>query len=151
MSFSDRGPSAQGENGVSVLANGAWGAGDIPLNEAFAGGADGWNAWENWGGTSRSTPVAVGNLSLAYQAYKQKNGRWPTNEQARAILMAGADTANNDGFVEGAGVVNAERMVKIAAGLGGVYVTPDSATFGDYRGTKYPAFTSIMHAGQTAT
>ena len=26
MSFSDRGPTAQGENGVSVLANGAWGA-----------------------------------------------------------------------------------------------------------------------------
>ena len=65
--------------------------------------------------------------------------------------MSGADTAHNDGFVEGAGVVNAERTVKIAAGLGGVYVTPDSVTFGDYRGTKYPAFTSIMHPGQTAT
>jgi len=149
--FSDRGPSAQGENGVSVMANGAWGAGDIPLNEALAFGEDGWNAWENWGGTSRSTPVAAGNLALAIAAFKEKNGRWPTNAESRALLMSGADTAYNDGFAEGAGTVNAERSVKIAAGLGGVYVMPDSVTFGDYRGTKYDAFTSIMHPGQTAT
>ena len=112
---------------------------------------DGWNAWENWGGTSRSTPVAAGNLALAMGAFKQKNGRWPTNVEAARLLMSGADTAHNDGFIEGAGTVNAERSVKIAAGLGGVYVTPDSVTFGDFRGTKYEAFTSIMHPGQTAT
>ncbi len=151
MTFSDRGPTAQGEVGVAVLANGAWGAGDLPLNEALLQfGVDGWNAWELWGGTSRSTPVAVGNLALAMQAFKEKNGRWPTNVEARALLMAGADTTHNDGFTEGAGTVNAERSVKIAAGLGGLYVLPDSVTFGDYRGTKYAAFTSIMHPGQTA-
>lgn len=156
MSFSDRGPTAQAEVGVSALANGAWGGGDIPLNEfalspgGFANG-DGWNTWENWGGTSRSTPVAAGNLALAYSAFKAKHGRWPTNVEGRAILMGGADNAHNDGFVEGAGVINAERMVKIAAGQGGVYVLPDSVTFGDFRGVKYEAFTSIMHPGQTAT
>lgn len=156
MSFSDRGPTAQAEVGIAALANGAWGGGDIPLNEfalspgGFSRG-DGWNTWENWGGTSRSTPVAAGNLALAYSAFKGKYGRWPTNVEGRAILMGGADTAHNDGFVEGAGVINAERMVKIAAGQGGVYVLPDSVTFGDFRGTKYDAFTSIMHAGQTAT
>ena len=147
MSFSDRGPTAQGEVGVAVLANGAWGAGDVPLNEAFAADAGGWDAWENWGGTSRSTPVAMGNLALAMQAYKAKNGRWPTNVEARSILMAGADTTWNDGFVEGAGVVNALRSVRIAAGLGGVSVLPDSVTFGDYRGTKYDAFTSVVFPG----
>ncbi len=152
MSFSDRGPSAQGENGVAVLANGAWGGGDIPLNEALlAFGVGGWDAYENWGGTSRSTPVAMGNLALAFQAFKEANGRWPTNVEARALLMAGADDAHNDGFVQGAGTVNAERTVKIAAGLGGIYVMPDSVTFGDFRGVKYEAFTSIMHPGQTAT
>lgn len=151
MSFSDRGPSAQGEVGVSVMANGAWGAGNIPLNEALASGVDGWNAWVNWGGTSRSTPVAMGNLALAMQAFKQKHGRWPTNVEARSILMSGADTAWNDGFAEGAGVVNALRSVQIAAGLAGVSVTPDSLTFGDYRGTKYDAFTSIMFPGKSKT
>lgn len=149
MSFSDRGPTSQGEVGVSVLANGAWGAGNIPLNEAFAAGADGWNAWENWGGTSRSTPVAMGNLALVMQAFREKHGRWPTNVEARSLLMAGADTAHNDGFVEGAGVVNVLRSVKIAAGLGGVSALPDSVTFGDYRGTKYDAFASIMFPGQS--
>ena len=152
QSFSSNGPTAQGENGISVMANGAWGAGDIPLTEAaFSVEVDGWYAWESWGGTSRSTPVAMGNLALALQAFKEKNGVWPTNAEARALLMSGADTAHNDGFVEGAGTVNAERTVKIAAGLGGVYVSPDSVTFGDFRGTKYEAFASIMHPGQTAT
>ncbi len=152
QSFSSNGPTAQGENGISVMANGAWGAGDMPLTEALLSyGVDGWYAWESWGGTSRSTPVAMGNLALAMQAFKQKNGVWPTNVEARALLMSGADSAHNDGFIEGAGTVNAERTVKIAAGLGGVYVTPDSVTFGDFRGVDYPAFASIMHQGQTAT
>jgi hypothetical protein len=151
MSFSDRGPTSQGEIGVSVLANGAWGAGNVPLNEAFAAGADGWNAWESWGGTSRSTPVALGNLALAMQAFREKQGRWPTNVEARSILMAGADTAWNDGFVEGAGVVNALRSAQIAAGLSGISVLPDSVTFGAYRGAKYDAFSSIMFAGESRT
>jgi len=152
QSFSSSGPTAQGETGVAVLANGAWGAGDIPLTQAlFRGGADGWSAWESWGGTSRSTPVAMGNLALAMQAFKEKRGVWPTNVEARALLMSGADCAHNDGFVEGAGTVNAERTVKIAAGLGGVYVMPDSAMFGAFRGEKHEAFTSIMHQGQAAT
>ena len=152
QSFSSAGPTSQGEVGVAVLANGAWGAGDVPLTEAlFSGGADGWSAWENWGGTSRSTPVAMGNLALAMQAFKAKRGVWPTKVEARALLMSGADRAHNDGFVEGAGTVNAERTVKIAAGLGGVYVTPDNAVFGDFRGERYEAFTSLLHRGQTAT
>ena len=152
QSFSSSGPTAQGETGVAVLADGAWGAGDIPLTEAlFRGGADGWSAWESWGGTSRSTPVAMGNLALAMQAFREKRGVWPTNVQARALLMSGADSAHSDGFVEGAGTVNAERTVKIAAGLGGVYVVPDSAMFGDFRGEKHEAFTSILHRGQAAT
>jgi len=152
QSFSSSGPTAQGGTGVSVLANGAWGAGDIPLTEAlFGGGADGWSAWESWGGTSRSTPVAMGNLALAMQAFREAQGVWPTNVEARALLMSGADTAHNDGFVEGAGTVNAERTVRIAAGLGGVYVVPDSAMFGDFRGERHEAFTSILHRGQVAT
>jgi len=147
QSWSNRGPSAQGGNGVHVLANGAWGAGDLALTETL----DGWNAWESWGGTSRSTPVAAGNLALVYQAFKDKFDRWPTNVEARALLMAGADMAYNDGFAEGAGTVNAERSVKIAAGLGGVVVLPDNVTFGNYRGREYPAFANIMLPGQSDT
>ncbi len=147
MSWSNRGPTALGDNGVSVLAEGAWGAGALALTETL----DGWNAWASWGGTSKSTPTAAGNVALIYEAFKTKNGRWPTNIEARAILMAGADKAYNDGFSEGAGTVNALESVKIAAGLSGAYATPDSWTFGDFRGTEYEAFAKIMHPGQTST
>jgi hypothetical protein len=147
MSWSGRGPSAMGETATSIAANGAWGAGDLPLNEA----GNGWTAWASWGGTSRSAPVAAGNLALVYQAFRAKNGRWPTNAEARAILMAGADKAYNDGFTEGAGTLNALRSVKIAAGLDGVYALPDNWTFGDYRGKSYDAFAKIMFPGQSAT
>lgn len=147
MSWSNRGPTAMGDNGVTVLAEGAWGAGALALSETL----DGWNAWESWGGTSKSTPTAAGNVALIYEAFKAKNGRWPTNVEARAILMAGADKAYNDGFSEGAGTVNALESVKIAAGTAGAYATPDSWTFGDFRGTEYEAFAKIMHPGQTST
>lgn len=147
MSWSNRGPTAQGENGVSVLANGAWGAGDLAVNQIL----DGWKAWNTWGGTSRSAPVAAGNLALVYDAFKQATGRWPTNVEARAILMSGADDAGNDGLTQGAGTVNALRAVQIAAGLNGVYAVPDNWSFGDFRGAQYDAFASIMHPGSTAT
>ncbi|MCX6030198.1 MAG: DNRLRE domain-containing protein [Chloroflexi bacterium] len=147
MSWSNRGPTAMGDNGVSVLANGAWGAGDFALTEVL----DGWNAWEIWGGTSRSAPIAAGNLALVYQAFMGKNGRWPTNVEARAILMAGADKAYNDGFTEGAGTVNALRAAKIAAGEDGIYALPESWTAGDFRGTEYEAFSKIMYPGGAAT
>lgn len=145
--WSNRGPTAVGDNGVSVAANGAWGAGDAELNAVL----NGWRAWTNWGGTSRSAPIAAGNLGLVYGAFKDKYGRWPTNVEARAILMAGADNASYDGFVQGSGTVNAERAVKIAAGLDGIFATPESWTFGSYRGVEYDSFTKILHPGQSAT
>lgn len=147
MSWSNRGPSAMGDNGVSVLAEGAWGAGALALSETL----DGWNAWASWGGTSKSTPTAAGNLALIYEAFKTANGRWPTNVEARAILMAGADKAYNDGLSEGAGTVNALKSVQIADGTAGVYATPDNWAFGDFRGTQYEAFAKIMLPGQTST
>ena len=147
QSWSNRGPSAQGGVGVSVLADGAWGPGALALSEVL----DGWNAWESWGGTSRSAPIAAGNLALVYDAFKARNGRWPTNVEARAILMAGADAAYYDGLTEGAGTINAERAVKVAAGLEGVYVLPDNWAFGNFRGENYDAFANIMHQGESST
>jgi hypothetical protein len=147
QSWSNRGASALGENGASIAANGAWGPGDLALNESL----NGWRAWTTWGGTSRSSPVAAGNMALIYDAFKQKNGRWPTNVEARAIMMAGADHAYNDAFTQGAGTLNALRSAKIAAGLDGTYTVPDGLTFGEFRGEEYEAFAKIMHPGQTST
>ncbi len=145
--FSDRGPAANGGNGVNVTANGAFGSGALSLNEW----GDGWTAWTTWGGTSRSSPVAAGILSLVYDAYMQANGTWPTWDVARAILMSGATNQRYDTFVQGAGSVNGGLSAAIAAGDHGYYVMPDSWTAGDYRGKEYHSFANIMHPGDVST
>ncbi|RUA18386.1 MAG: hypothetical protein DSY55_00280, partial [Clostridia bacterium] len=147
ISFSNRGPAANGSNGVSVTADGAFGSGAIPLNES----GDGWTAWESWGGTSRSAPVAAGNMALVYDAYKQANGTWPTWDVARAILMSGANNQRYDPFVQGAGAVNGGQSAAIAGGDSGFFVTPDNWTGGDYRGMEYHSFANIMHPGDAST
>ena len=148
IGWSNRGPGARGSAGVSVVADGASAAGAEPINMF---GFDGWYAWTTWGGTSRSAPVAMGNLALVYQAFEEKNDRWPTYDEARAIFMSGATNLNYDVFVQGAGSVNADRATDVAAGLYGVYVTPESWRAGDYRGTEYPGFANIVKPGDTNT
>lgn len=145
--FSSRGPGANGSNGVDVTANGAIGTMDLPLNMV----GDGWQAWGIWAGTSRSTPIAAGILSLIYDAYFQANGRWPTAAEAKAILAAGAADQHYDSFSQGAGMVKAHTAALIAAGEAGFYVSPFRLTFGDYRGERFPAFAKVMAAGEVAT
>ncbi len=145
--FSNRGPAANGGNGVSVTANGAFGTGAVPLNAW----GDGWTAWQVWGGTSRSAPVASGNMALVYDAYKQAHGEWPTWDVARAILMSGANNQRYDTFVQGAGSVNGGLSAAIAGGKKGYYVMPDNWTGGDYRGVEYHSFANIMHPGDVST
>lgn len=148
--FSNRGPTAMGHVGPTVVADGAYSAGATVLSLS---NLDGWTAWEIWGGTSRSCPVAAGNTALVYQAFNDANGRWPTYEEARALLANGATDLNYDTLVQGAGSVNADRATRLAAGLddGGVRVTPDAWSPGGYRGLKAPAFQQVMHPGDRDT
>ncbi|MFN8484423.1 MAG: S8 family serine peptidase [Anaerolineae bacterium] len=145
--FTNRGPDARGTVGADIAANGDRGSGDVPINIGF----DGNYAWETWGGTSRSTPVAAGNLALVYQAFKQKNGRWPTYQESRALLKAGAITTGSDMFTGGAGRVNADLSTDIASGRQGVYALPDEWRVGNYRGHEYPAFANIIAPGASDT
>jgi uncharacterized repeat protein (TIGR01451 family) len=155
-SFSGRGPDALGRPDPDVIANGAWGAGDAPLNTAiydayFIGWAvgDGNQAWYEWGGTSRAGPEAAGVMSLVYDAYKQENGSFPDFETARQILMSGADDQNHDVLMQGAGRVNADRATDVAGGLDGVYVTPSMLAAGEYDGTHYESFANVLYPGDT--
>ncbi|MCZ7568113.1 MAG: S8 family serine peptidase [Ardenticatenaceae bacterium] len=144
--WSNRGPGARGDQGVSVTADGAYAAGDEGINYF---GFDGWYSWATWGGTSRSTPAAAGNLALVYQAFWDRHHRWPNWDEARAIFMSGATDQNYDVFVQGAGTVNADRATDVAAGRTGGYVTPDSWQVGDFRGEEHPAFARIIMPSQT--
>jgi len=156
--FSGRGPDALGRPTPHVLATGAWGTGDAPLNMFgiynffFSGGwfpGDGNNAWYEWGGTSRSAPEAAGVLALVYQAYNDANGSFPDFETARQILMSSADDLKHDVLMQGAGRVNADRATDVAGNSKGVYVSPSFLAAGEYQGQQYESFANVLYPGDT--
>lgn len=148
--FSDRGPSAMGHLSPTIVADGAYASGDVALN--FANG-NGWTAWDVWGGTSRSTPVASGNLALVYQAFRGANGRWPTYDEARMLLASGGTDLNYDTFVQGAGMVDANRSTLLAAGAAGagVEASPSAWYPGGFEGSQPMGFEQVVSPGDTLT
>jgi subtilisin family serine protease len=141
--WSNRGPSAVGLAKPDVVAIGAWGSGDIPLNEW----GDGATAWAIWGGTSMSCPAAAGVTALMVQAYKGTHGALPNAVQAKEIMMSSATNLNYDPLVQGAGQVNGLRAVQMASKSGGIIVSPSAWTAGDFDGKEYPAFAKILYPG----
>lgn len=148
MVWSNRGFDATGGPGVDVVADGAFSAGDLTLNTVL----DGNFAWETWGGTSRSTPVAVGATALIYQAWRATNGAVPAGfyQTAKDILKSSADDLGYDSIIQGAGSVNAGAAVSTALGTT-ARVSPNQWRVGDYRGAEYPVFTNLMDPGDTDT
>jgi hypothetical protein len=149
VAFSDRGPEATGGTGIDVVADGAYSAGDKTLNTTL----DGRVAWETWGGTSRSTPVAVGATALVYQAYREAHGGTVPDgfyDDARRILKSSAQDIQYDSFVQGAGSVDAAGAVKAATG-GTASVSPDEWRVGDYRGEESRVFTNVIAPGGSDT
>ena len=145
MVWSNRGPQATGGNGVDVVADGAFSPGDKTLNTAL----DGRVAWETWGGTSRSTPVAVAATALVYQAWRQAHGgAIPAGfyTTAKQILKSSSQDLGYESWIQGSGSVDAGRAVKVASGTD-AYVSPDNWRPGNYRGTEYPVFTRMLSPG----
>ena len=143
--WSNRGFGATGSNGVDVVADGAFSAGDITLNTIL----DGQTAWLTWGGTSRSTPVAVGATALVYQAWRQANGpNVPAGfyNTAKDILKSSSLDLGYDSTIQGAGSVDAGDAVQTALGRQ-ARVAPNEWRVGDYRGTEYPVFTHTIAPG----
>jgi len=145
MSWSNRGPGARNTSGVDVVATGAWGAGDLSLNEVLWGAI----ATADFGGTSMASPVAAGNLALIYQAWHDRTGSWPTFAQAKNLLMGTAKNTDHDVYTQGGGLVDADEGTDVAGGLGGIYVTPEAWMVGNYRGAEYEAFTHIIGPGES--
>jgi uncharacterized repeat protein (TIGR01451 family) len=144
-SFFAKGPNRDGSSGLDVLANGGRGSGAVNLNFIF----DGWEAFETWGGTSRSAPAAAGNMALVYQAYKDRYGEWPTWEMAKTLIKNGATNSISSPFYQGAGVVNADRATNLAAGIYGVYAIPHEWQVGDWQGADYLNFANVAWPGET--
>ncbi|MEN6480294.1 MAG: S8 family serine peptidase, partial [Anaerolineales bacterium] len=138
------GPNNDGSVGVDVLTNGGRGSGDEALNYYGFNGAE---SWATWGGTSRSAPAAAGNLALIYQAYKARYGQWPTWDVAKALIKSSATDASGSPFLQGAGVVNADRGTDVASGVYGLYATPDEWRVGDWEGQQHLNFANVAAPG----
>lgn len=143
IAWSDRGPSALGQVDPDILSVGAYGSGDVTLNQVNNGN----DAWGIWGGTSMATPVAAGVMSLLYESYNEAHGLYPTSKVAREIIMSSADNIHYDPVMQGAGIANASRAVQLANERIGVQASPSFWTAGDYRGTHYEAFGNILYPG----
>ncbi|MGH9274074.1 MAG: S8 family serine peptidase, partial [Acidimicrobiales bacterium] len=146
MVWSNRGPGANGSSGVDVVADGAFSAGDVTLNAVL----DGRYAWDTWGGTSRSAPVAAGATALVYQSYRQNVGAIPPffYDTARQILKSSAEDLGYESTIQGGGSVDAAAAVATAAGAR-ARVSPDQWRAGDYRGAEYPVFSHLIAPGGT--
>jgi len=154
--WSNRGPSSTGGSGIDLVADGAYSPGSVNLSRALEEGKDGQNAWETWGGTSRSTPVAAGAAALVYESFRSAhNGEIPENfyADAKGFLKSSATDLKYDTFTQGAGSLNAGRAVRLAQGSAsskpGVTISPDAWRPGDYRGDDFEAFPSLIAPGES--
>lgn len=147
IEWSNRGPGATAKAGVDLVADGAYAPGDATLNTVL----DGRNAWETWGGTSRSTPVVVGATALVYQAYEAAHsGAKPTQAQVKDFLKSSATDLGYDSFTQGSGSLNAGGAADAAKGAA-TSVAPDQWRAGNYRGTKYSVFPRLLAPGGSDT
>ncbi|MFQ6128889.1 MAG: S8 family serine peptidase, partial [Thermoplasmata archaeon] len=146
---SSRGPSALGRPEPDVVTNGRMAFGATPLNQVLYRPYDGTRATDLWAGTSLASPCTASILALIYQAYKDTNGEFPDASTAESILMSSADDLSYDILSQGAGRTNAERATKIAEDVDGFSVSPNFWVPGDYQGTKYEAFASLIHPNES--
>jgi hypothetical protein len=147
--WSDRGPGATGSPGIDLVADGAYSAGDLTLNDAETDET----AWVTWGGTSRSTPVAVGATALLYQAYRKSHGGNIPNGfslTAKRMLKSSAQDLGYDSFIQGSGSLDAGQVVRAARGSAQA-VSPDEWRVGDYRGEEHQVFSHIIAPGGSDT
>jgi hypothetical protein len=148
--WSNRGPGANGSNGIDLVADGAYSPGSVPVNAVV----DGQLAWETWGGTSRSTPVVAGGAALVYQAWRSAHPGAPIpqdfGDRVREFLKSGAKDLGYESYIQGSGSLDAGRSVRLARGKGAT-VTPDEWRPGDFQGQEYRAFPHLIAPGESAT
>jgi WD40 repeat protein len=147
---SGRGPSMLGTNGVDMVASGTWLLASVPVYVIIDTNDLEWDTHSKnnfWLGSYASTAVSAGLLALVYQAYHDNHAsKWPTIYEAKQLMMNSADNINYDTFSMGSGYANAYRGVELAADISGISVSPPYWNPGNYRGMKFPGFTSLMYS-----
>jgi subtilisin family serine protease len=143
--WSNRGPGMLGDVAPDISAVGAWGPGANPLNIYYGNGQA---AYDVFGGTSMSTPVAAGGMALIYEAFEEEHGRWPSWQEARALLLGTAQNLGYDVFTQGAGNFQSGRAIAAAADDAPL-IYPVQWQAGDYRDEDYDYFPALLAAGET--
>ncbi|HZY40665.1 MAG TPA: hypothetical protein VFF59_01560, partial [Anaerolineae bacterium] len=82
----------------------------------------------HWTGTSRSGPVVAGIAALTAEAFKQAQGRFPTYDELRGLLINSGRDLGHDVMAQGAGQANAFRAAQAALGQYDLIVDPPAIT-----------------------
>ncbi|MCJ2669380.1 MAG: S8 family serine peptidase, partial [Candidatus Thermoplasmatota archaeon] len=148
MPYSSKGPTPTGIPKPDVVAIGVANV-DDPLWRHY----DGSNATALvsglFEGSHVSAAITGGVVALIYEAFESTHQRFPTIQEAKAILKSSADNINHDVLSQGAGFVNASRAVDLAANVGGIAVNPTYWVPGYYGDAKPEAFAKLMFPGES--
>ncbi|MFQ6107829.1 MAG: S8 family serine peptidase, partial [Thermoplasmata archaeon] len=148
MPYSSRGPTPMGIPKPDIIA-----IGEANVDDPLWRVDDGSNATALvsgiFEGSDVSAAITGGVLALIFEAFNSSHQRFPTIEEAKAILRSSADDVNNDVLAQGAGFMNASRAVDLAAKLGGINVDQDYWVPGSYGGSTPEAFAKLMFPGES--
>lgn len=145
--YSSRGPTPLGNPKPDVIAIGEAHVAE-PLWASVGDGSKATTKWTSiWKGSSVSCAIAGGVMALIFEAYRDYHPSYPSVEEAKMIMMSGADDIDHDILSQGAGFINASRAVDLASSTSGLLVSPSFWTPGNFKGRKYKAFPVLMSEG----
>lgn len=147
--FSSKGSTLLGTPEPDLFSVGAFALGGYPINYGYlqGWGMDGLNSWDLWSGTSLSAPVTAGVAALAYEAYKDVNGVWPTSEYVRQVLLSTATDMHTDVLSQGSGWADAYGAVAAMMDTQGIISDTEKWVPGGYEGTHREGFVNFMEPG----
>ncbi len=146
---SGRGPAAAGFPKPDLVAIGTAIA-DVPIQSAPG---DGMTAVSSapMTGTDVAAAVAAGAAAIVRQAFARAWGQAPLVDELAAILRSGAVDLSYDAFEQGSGFLDVAASVRLAAGEGGLLVSPATLLPGGYRGARAAAYPHLIPAGGSDT
>ena len=161
--FSSSGVSRTGKMNVDVVASGMYSLNPAPLNEPdyTYNMGNGSMHFQLGSGTSHASPTAAGGAALGYSAWLDSLGAIPPMDYGKTWIMMSADDMHSDPLKQGAGWLNASRMVHACLEDDGIfsmaYASPRGAEPmltkaalypGTVYGTAYETFPNFIRPGE---